>query len=504
MRYIILAVLLLLTIDRTHARNYNNLQTPISVSVHKQSLYEALAIVARQANVTFSYNPQEINTSNIVSLHVDGKPLSVVLKLLLGPTATFKEHGSHIILIPVGTADFPATENAETHTQRNQLKTRDYLLFSKKIEPAISGNDELVCHSSINSKNDEQMKKQIAALLLTMTTVATVNEAAAQQQKPEQKSSKPFQISFVYPLGSSGTGSTSYSYNTSINLLGGITGGLHGVEFGGIFNKNTGVTSGAQFAGVLNLTQHIEGAQFAGILNASKSAHNSTQVAGIANAVKSGETAVQIAGIANASQTSKAQIAAVVNVADTTTCQVSGIANVARKSKVQIGIVNISNEAEVQVGLVNISKNGFMEVEVAGGEFLHTTASFRSGTDRLYGIVSLGYNFDDEFWGYGIGFGKAVNFAPKVGMNIEGIHYNLATKKFKQKKYNGLIQLRPIFYYKVAKNFKLFAGPVANLYVGNNTIDNELKISAPYTIWDGTEGDNKLEAWVGFTAGIRF
>ncbi len=170
----------------------------------------------------------------------------------------------------------------------------------------------------------------------------------------------------------------------------------------------------------------------------------------------------------------------------------------------QVGLVNISDEANVQVGLVNISKNGFMEVELAGGEFLHATASFRSGTNRLYGIVSLGYNFDDEFWGYGFGFGKAIPFTASIGMNLEGIHYSLATKKFKQKKYNGLVQLRPVFYYKVAKNLKLFAGPVANLYVGNNTPENQLQISAPYTIWNDVYKNTKLEAWVGFTAGIRF
>ncbi|MDR0659590.1 MAG: hypothetical protein LBG19_02060 [Prevotellaceae bacterium] len=501
MRYTVFIFLLLLSINTSFGRNSSQLKVPITISVHKEKLHEVLAAIAKQANVTFSYNPQEINTARFVTLDVNAKPLSVVLKEVLGSAATFKQHGSYIILTSTETINTVEPEESEKNARLNFLESKDSALFSKKTEHLASGKDQLICHSSINSKNDEQMKKQITTLLVALAATTSVNRATAQ---PEQKNSKPFQISFVYPLSSSGGNSINYSYNTSINILGGITGGLNGVEFGGIFNKNSSITSGAQFAGVLNLTQHIEGAQFAGIANISKSANKSAHFAGIINAVKEGETAIQMAGIANAAKSSTVQVAGITNIADTATCQLAGIANIAHKSKVQVGLVNISDEANVQVGLINISKNGFMEVELAGGEFLHATASFRSGTDRLYGIISLGYNFDDEFWGYGIGFGKTINFASSIGMNLEGIHYNLATKKFKQKKYNGLVQLRPVFYHKIAKNLKLFAGPVANLYIGNNTAENRLQISAPYTIWDEVDGNTKLEAWVGFTTGIRF
>ncbi len=502
MRYIALTFLLLLTLSKAFGRNDISIQTPITVSIEQKSLYEAFALISQQSGVVFSYNPQEVNTSRIVSLHVVDKPLNLILKQLLGPTISFKQHGIYIILTSVELINDEKREESKNFIRTNLLETKDSILFSKKIEPIASGKDELVCHSSVNSKNDEQMKKQITALLLTLSTTAAVNEVTAQQA--EQKSNKPFQISFVYPLGTDGTNSKSHSYNTSVNMIGGLTGGLHGFEIGGVFNKNTRITSGAQFAGVLNLTQRIEGAQFAGIANISESANKAAQFAGIANAVKSGETSVQLAGIANAAQASMVQAAGIANISDTSTCQVAGVVNIARKSKVQVGIVNISEEANVQVGLVNISKNGFMEVEVAGGEFIHTSASFRSGTNRLYGIVSFGYNFDDEFWAYGVGVGKAVPFGSNVGMNLEGIHYTRATKKFEQKKYNGLVQLRPVFYYKVAKGLKFFAGPVANLYIGNNTPENQLQISAPYTIWDDTDGNTKLEAWIGFTAGIRF
>lgn len=501
MRYIVLIFLLLATIGKMSGRTEVSIHTPVSINVHQKSLHETLTIIEKQANIIFSYNPQEVNTSRIISLHVEAKPLDVVLKQLLGSTVKFKQNGVYVILLPQDDKVVQEFEILENIIRVKLLESKDSTLFSKKIEHISSGNNELVCHSNVTSKNDEQMKKQITALLLALAATSTISESKAQT---EEKNNKPFQISFVYPLGTDGVSTIKKSYNSSFNIIGGLNAGVHGIEFAGVFNKNTGTISGAQFAGVLNLTQHVEGAQFAGISNISKSGNKTAQLAGIANAVKSGETSVQLAGIANASQISTTQAAGIANIADTSTCQIAGITNIARKSKVQVGLVNISEEANVQIGLVNISKNGFMEVEVAGGEFIHASASFRSGTNKFYGIASLGYNFDDEFWAYGVGFGRVVGFGSNIGMNIEGIHYNLATKKFKQKKYNGLVQIRPVFYYKAAKNLKFFAGPVANLYIGNNTTENQLQISAPYTIWDDIDGNNKLEAWVGFTAGIRF
>lgn len=362
------------------------------------------------------------------------------------------------------------------------------------------------------------MKKRIAtALLLVFTTSIMVKQASAQTGN-ETDNQRTFQISFVYPLSTEGFNSTKYVYNSSFNILGGVTGGLNGAEFGGLFNINLHMTKGVQFAGLFNKANEFEGVQFAGLTNLATSSQFATQFAGILNYFEKGTTFTQVAGIANVGDTSTTQVAGLANKTNETKCQIAGItnianeskfqlaaiANVSRKSKVQIGIVNVSDTANVMVGLVNIAKNGFIEGELAGGEFLHATASFRSGTKRLYGIISFGYNFDDEFFGYGAGLGTTFELKDNWGINVEAVQYTLATKKFNQEKFNGLTQLRPLFYYQFSKRLKVFAGPVANLYIANNTADNKLQISAPYTIWSSYGSKTKLEAWIGFTAGVRF
>ena len=345
------------------------------------------------------------------------------------------------------------------------------------------------------------MKTIISKFLLVFAVIIIANQVNAQT---EESKHRPFHMSFLYPLSTDGVNSKDYSYNFSLNILGGVTGGLNGAEFGGLFNINLNQTNGAQFAGIFNKANKLTGAQFAGIGNISNYNNSATQFGGIFNFSPKGTSLAQFAGIANVADSSIFQFGGIANVSDDVTCQVGGIVNLARKSKVQIGLINVSDSANIMIGLVNIAKNGFMEVEVAGGEFIHTAVSFRSGTKKFYGIASLGYNFSDNFWAYGAGFGTTVELSNKLGFNFEAVHYMLVKKFFEgDRKYNGLAQLRPLLYYKVSKKFKVFAGPVANLYMGSNSEENNLKISAPYTFWDDTDGKTKLEAWVGFTAGIR-
>jgi hypothetical protein len=181
MRYIALILLLFITAGKTFGRGEVSIQTPVTIDIRHKSLYDALAVIAQQSGVVFSYNPQEVNTARIVSLRAANKPLSVVLKQLLGSEISFKQHGIYVILAPVEAINTLKTEELKTFYRHSLLETKDSTLFSKKIDPVTSGKDELVCHSSVNSKNDEQMKKQITALLLTLATAATVNEVTAQQ-----------------------------------------------------------------------------------------------------------------------------------------------------------------------------------------------------------------------------------------------------------------------------------------------------------------------------------
>lgn len=509
MRYCLILILLIGLTHKSYSQSL--LQKKVNIDADKFVLHDIFTLLTAQTGALFSYNPQEVNSSQIISYKADNLPLLKVLEDLLHPSVLIKERGRYVILTKEGAAD--VLDNIAEHAQRKEV-----LSEIRKISLYDSGNLPQVCHSSTKFKNDEQMKKEIAALMLVLAT-ATVNVdklAAQEQTQPKAKSEKqagplaekPFQVSFISPLGTDGMNSPKNTYKFSLNLLGGVTGGLNGLEFGGLYNINKYKTYGAQFAGIFNYTDTLRGFQWAGIGNIAKNGKSVFQVAGIFNFKNhsEGNTSTQIAGIGNLSLSGKTavQVSPIVNIADTTNCQVSTIVNVARKSKFQIGLVNVSDSANIMIGLVNIARNGFMEVEAAGGEFMHASVSFRSGTKKLYGILSFGYNFSDEFFGYGAGIGTTLDFNDKWGMNIEAVQYSLADKNFKQKKYNGLSQIRPVVHYNFNKKISIFGGPVANVYVGDKSDENKLlHVSAPYTIWDYDGSKKKVEAWFGFTAGVR-
>lgn len=110
----------------------------------------------------------------------------------------------------------------------------------------------------------------------------------------------PAQISFVYPLGTSGVESANYEFNFSLNVIMGVTGVIRGVECAGIMNMTSGYFTGFQGAGIINMTnKKFKGVQAAGITNIVNDDFIGVQAAGIANIVNGNSNGVQAAGIAN-------------------------------------------------------------------------------------------------------------------------------------------------------------------------------------------------------------
>ena len=72
-----------------------------------------------------------------------------------------------------------------------------------------------------------------------------------------------------------------------------------------------------------------------------------------------------------------------------------------------MGLINVRDTADgVSLGLINIvKKGGILEAGIEAGEFVHTAVTFRSGVQRLYSIISVGYNYIENFWSVGTGLG---------------------------------------------------------------------------------------------------
>ena len=526
------------------------LKQPVSLDMRQEPLSKAFSSITAQTGFRFAYNTQLLDAEKKISIQIKNQPLDNVLAQLLPTEVHYKVIGKYIILaaakpenkIPLKPSE-PYTSDIDTIFIQNNYFLDRGMLFDN-------------CHNNITI-NIEEMNRKLVLFAIGLSA-ATANMSAQTEEKPgllhnlvekvttittsitttepTVRETKPLQLTFVYPLGTGGVNAFHNEYNFSLNVLGGATGKVNGVELGGIINVNKFSVKGVQAAGVINFTgissnteyrsnavqlagvinynnkgisEQIGGCinlgdtanvQLAGVVNLAKRKAN-VQISGTVNAAK--ESEVQIGGVINASKTAKAQIAGTVNIASESKYQISGVFNGTQKGGFQLGLVNVRDSIDgVSIGLVNIvKKDGLMQGEISTGEIIHLAGSFRSGSKKLYGIVTLGYNFSDDFWAWGYGLGTMFTLSNMLGLNIEAVHYNLNNSIFNNERYQGLVQVRPTLNVEFAKHFNIFAGPTLNLSI----IDpSDIKFSLPYnSLWNTETNRRELNAWVGFTAGIR-
>lgn len=554
-----------------------------SFELKEKTLSEALVLITQHTGFRFSYNPDIINGKEIVSLQAKEYSIDDILKHTLPYSVTYKQTGKHIIILP-------STEKKEENNSLITSKKEEKLEKIPIPDTGILVDD---CHSYVNLKNEEEMKKQLATLLLAATamttqlsaqdttTIETIKPSTENNQESASSGvAKPFQFSFVCPLGTDWIHSPENTYNISLNLVGGVIGRSKGFELSSVFNMDQYSARGVQMAGVFNIagykpayreesnvTQFAsifnyvkagESTQFAGGVNIAEKAYvqaagginiakespaqiagginiskkGSAQLSGMANG--SGESRMQMAGginltkqgafqasgLSNIASTSACQIAGgvnvtkkgsfqlsgAVNVAETSSCQIAGGVNVTKRGGFQMGVINVRDTADgVTLGIINIVKHGgLVDFGVEGGEFLHTSLTFRSGTYKLYTIFSASYNYTDKFWSAGFGLGTSVSLAKWCGINFEFMHHSLYDIPSNWDEYNGLVQIRPLVDFRIAKNFNMFIGPTFNLLIQSKNHDEPFGIKVPYSIAGGSYDNTDLNFWIGVTGGIRF
>lgn len=338
---------------------------------------------------------------------------------------------------------------------------------------------------------------------------------------------KGWQVSFLPYLGSNGAMSGSITNKYSLNILGGYAGGFHGMEIGGLFNIDRDSSSGAQFAGIYNLTagpyrgaqfsgilnnhfSNFSGAQFAGITNTCSGNFQGFQAAGILNFSKSQLTGTQAAGILNYARNVKgSQISGMINTAEKVQgVQIGGLVNTVRHIKgMQIGFINIADTVEgLQLGFLSFCKNGIHQVEYAYSDVLQHNATFRTGSKRLYNILSIGYHrYPNEAFSAGYGLGTKLKLSKVSSLNLE-----LAGQAL----YLGLLEdihsvFRASAYHELVlfKTISLIAGPDINFYYSNGLgaplPGYKSPISYIKPLHSFNFNNNRSAAlWVGFHLGI--
>jgi hypothetical protein len=143
---------------------------------------------------------------------------------------------------------------------------------------------------------------------------------------------RTFQVSLTPGLSTHGKLSAQVVNTVSVNVIGGYTAGVNGVELAGAFNINKTDVKYVQAAGLLNFTGgSVKGVQLAGMHNHVLGNVDIVQASGIANFVKGNVTGAQMAGIYN--HVSK----------DLTGFQASGIANFVKGNATGVQLSSIYN-----------------------------------------------------------------------------------------------------------------------------------------------------------------
>ena len=274
-----------------------------------------------------------------------------------------------------------------------------------------------------------------------------------------QAQESAFQLGFVPPLSTNGAQAATFTNGSSLNLIAGISKNekyfsLSSVA--GIIKQNAG---GAHIAGVhSHVGNTLSGVQLAGFSAYARKAD--TQVAGFAAVTDS--SVVQVGGFAAVSRKASqgVQVSGFLNKAPEARNQIAGFMNVAGKVKgVQIaGFINIADSSDYPIGLVNWVKNGEKSISVHYDETGTALLGLRSGGRVLYGILAVGYTFNDRYAAEG-GIGAVVLKKGMFRLKTESTY--LVVTNFDRDNYQKS-SLKALSSITFLDKFELFAGPSIN------------------------------------------
>lgn len=340
---------------------------------------------------------------------------------------------------------------------------------------------------------------------------------------------KPFQLGVIPGVSSQGKLSSQVINNFSFNLFGGYTGGVNGMEIGGLFNLNRkdvrylqvaglfnvagGSVSGLQIGGVHNnVLKKYAGLQAGGVSNYVKGKMAGLQLAGVYNHVADTVSGVQVAGVGNYSRkkTNGVQIAGVANFSNREMkgVQVAGVLNYAKRMKgVQIGLINVSDSIDgYSIGLINIVFKGYHKLTLSVTEVVDGNIAFKTGSRYFYNILQAGMQIrnreEGKMWTFGYGLGTEINLGRLASVNPELTSQYMYLGSWKH--LNLLNKLSANLNIRIGRHFAFFGGPSLAVYYS----DQQEQVPGykfnllPESYHTFSIGINKTKSWIGWNAGI--
>jgi hypothetical protein len=317
------------------------LNKTVTIDADRRPLAVVLDNISMQGGFHFSYVKEFIHDDSLVTIHVSNKPVKQVLDILFQGNFQFREIGNQIIIQP-GTSSKEKwfvvsghvkdaitgspVNNASVYERVQLISTmtneqgyyKIRLREKERTAAMLTVSKELYRDTImlISAGHDQELDASIKPAPPIQLNVVDINKHSHVEQtlfgrfflSSRQRmqslnlsdffTKQPYQYSLVPALGTHGKIGSQVINKFSLNMIGGYTAGLNGVELAGVFNIDQKDVKWIQLAGIFNIVGgRMTGVQLAGVHNHTMDSLKGVQAAGISNVLKYGFRGAQIGGV---------------------------------------------------------------------------------------------------------------------------------------------------------------------------------------------------------------
>jgi hypothetical protein len=466
----------------------------ISINIKATPIKTILFVIEERTGVQFSYNPSLIEDDKVVSLSIQRKTIEFGLTIIFNKSVRFKEVGNYIVLLknedidelrrrrksnlftvfkgvitdkrtgkPISGAsvyDIDARYAAVSKpdgTYELQIPKAETIRslyirkkgFNEMVFVLDAATDSVIVRNAALDPIIEDVEKMVTKtperIYLPIEEKAISGSLVSYETKIHGENlegigeTRMAQISFIPSLSIGSNLSTNgLIYNNfSLNVLGGYSKGVQGVEIGGLFNINKEDVEWFQAGGLGNLVGgDVQGMQVGGIWNIVRGEFFGLQIGGVANLNGESFRGAQISGITNLTGQNFTgfQMGGVSTFTkgDFKGVQASGIFSAVRGGFVGIQTAGISSTAlgdsygmqasgifnTVKGSLIGGQMAGIANIAGGGINFLQGAGIFNVAEENKGGQFAGIFNFAKENKGLQVGLINLSNESKGVSLGL--------------------------------------------------------------------------------------
>lgn len=575
------------------------LNKTISVEAAGKPLSEVLDAIGRQGGFHFSYNSNILRADSLVTISARRITVRQALEHLLDNNYQYREIDDYVIIqrntegqayvvsgyvIDKETGERISNASVYERQQLASTLTNDQGFFRLKLKdkyPSASLSISKLSYSDtsmdIGPGRDQELTVSLMPKRYELSSVTVTPESGVEKtwfgnfflssrQKMQSLNlskflvDKPVQVSVTPGLGTHGRMSGQVVNKFSLNVIGGYTAGVNGVELGtvfnivkqdvryaqiaGFFNVAGGKVVGAQVAGFHNhVLDSVEGVQASGFGNWTSGSLdgvqatgfmgiiardlNGVQASGFASCVGGNTEGVQVGGAVTftrksvngvsvagmtaftAKDVEGVQAAGYLNIVGGKMkgVQASGFFNYARELQgVQIGVINICDTSSgYSIGVINFVRKGIHKLSLSTNELTPYNVAYKSGNSKLYSVLTFGADFrkGNKIYAYGYGLGKEIPLNKRFSLDLELISGALYLGTWKETVPMNRLQTSLTLH--LHKRLSVFAAPAFGMVYTNRDQKSKESYRSDFsdigafnfTMWDNAYG------WLGWHVGIN-